>query len=642
MRKIIPQIVIGILLIPLLAIPNLAHADGMLIKPDPYSDRWDYSGQTNQQAFINYENKLEKMIISIGMEEASEEAVWIFPIPANPDKIAIDVVTKFPQLEGEEITKKAKSNLLDIKELLQATQIYPVIFKTVKNPMMYGGMLAGIEEIETGVTVYEHLEKEGVTTEIITAKTSQALYKYLQSKNLKVEKGSIPVLDHYIGKEFTFVISWISEKEEKIKKKLREEIEKDPRNYIDEISYALGDLYNEKILGLVRKDIPELEKPLRDFRKRSEDKTLRQQQREFLAKNPMFKEVLINFLVANFQDLPNVSPFTNIKRQAKQLKQKGVFVTFPTKKIYYPLFPTSVYRSETIPVTIRVMGFVNPKVFKDIKSYTKVEHFIDDDVRLDDELKNFYSGPTKNVKYTKIEINAPSKFLTDDLWISQWRPLKTYYSSFIAQHPLASRIFLLILSSVITGLLAGWIVFRELRNKNGILKLALVGLSNCLSIIGLLITTIVLIEAKERDENVAMLLSEMRQKGYIWKRRLATLLFFVASSFLIVGALILVQDPFISKVMRGDSWLFSDPREIVMVLIIFIIGVISLLAIVFAFIIKRIKTEDKSLFAQLKSAGYSSWSFEPKDGMKFAFIPLFSVSFLVISWLIVKLIEWSL
>ena len=632
MRKIIPQIVIGILLIPLLAIPNLAHADGMLIKPDPYSDRWDYSGQTNQQAFINYENKLEKMIISIGMEEASEEAVWIFPIPANPDKIAIDVVTKFPQLEGEEITKKAKSNLLDIKELLQATQIYPVIFKTVKNPMMYGGMLAGIEEIETGVTVYEHLEKEGVTTEIITAKTSQALYKYLQSKNLKVEKGSIPVLDHYIGKEFTFVISWISEKEEKIKKKLREEIEKDPRNYIDEISYALGDLYNEKILGLVRKDIPELEKPLRDFRKRSEDKTLRQQQREFLAKNPMFKEVLINFLVANFQDLPNVSPFTNIKRQAKQLKQKGVFVTFPTKKIYYPLFPTSVYRSETIPVTIRVMGFVNPKVFKHIKSYTKVEHFIDDNVRLDDELKNFYSGPAENVKYTKIEINAPSKFLTDDLWISSRAPLKTYYSSFIAQHPLINEILLLILSSIITCVMTGWIVFRELRSKNGILKLALIGLSNCLSIIGLVIAT-VLFRTKAKDKNIASLLNEIRQKGYIWKRRIAVILFFAALPFLSFGVVALPS--FIREIVRYGGFRSGDTMPII------IVYIIPLLVLAFVLFIKRIKVEDKSLFIQLKSAGYSSWSFNPKDKMKFIFVPLFSFSFLAISWLIIKLVEFT-
>ncbi|PIP18034.1 MAG: hypothetical protein COX43_01005, partial [Parcubacteria group bacterium CG23_combo_of_CG06-09_8_20_14_all_35_9] len=68
-KTLLSLIIVSILLLPSLTIPNSALADGMLIKLDPYSDRWDYSGQTNQQAFINYENELEKMIISIGMEE---------------------------------------------------------------------------------------------------------------------------------------------------------------------------------------------------------------------------------------------------------------------------------------------------------------------------------------------------------------------------------------------------------------------------------------------------------------------------------------------------------------------------------------------------------------------------------------------
>ena len=83
---------------------------------------------------------------------------------------------------------------------------------TFKAPIAGEGMLGAPmrRAIETDVIVHEHLEKEGITTEIITAKTAQALYWYLQNKNLKVEEGSIPVLDHYIGKEFTFIVSWIS------------------------------------------------------------------------------------------------------------------------------------------------------------------------------------------------------------------------------------------------------------------------------------------------------------------------------------------------------------------------------------------------------------------------------------------------
>jgi hypothetical protein len=59
-------IIATILLLPSLAIPESALADGMIIRPDPYSDRWNYLGESNQQAFINYEDGLGKMILSIG------------------------------------------------------------------------------------------------------------------------------------------------------------------------------------------------------------------------------------------------------------------------------------------------------------------------------------------------------------------------------------------------------------------------------------------------------------------------------------------------------------------------------------------------------------------------------------------------
>jgi hypothetical protein len=89
--------------------PEPVLADGMAIK---YSDRWDYSNETNQQAFINYEHGLQKMIISVGLDaENSDGVVWLFPIPADPSKVVIDVVKSVPHLHGEEISKKAKSNL---------------------------------------------------------------------------------------------------------------------------------------------------------------------------------------------------------------------------------------------------------------------------------------------------------------------------------------------------------------------------------------------------------------------------------------------------------------------------------------------------------------------------------------------------
>lgn len=67
--------------------------------------------------------------------------------------------------------------------------------------------------IESDVIVYEHLDKEGISSEIITAKTTNGLYDYLKSKGLKIESGSIPVLDNYIGKDYFFVVSWMNSPE---------------------------------------------------------------------------------------------------------------------------------------------------------------------------------------------------------------------------------------------------------------------------------------------------------------------------------------------------------------------------------------------------------------------------------------------
>ena len=520
-------------------IPKSVLADGMMIKPDPYSDRWDYSNESNQQAFINYDNGLQKMIISVGFEEENNNGVvWLFPVPSDPNKVAIDVVKSLPQLSGEEISKKAKSNLDDTTKFLQMTQVYTIPFISLFGTLgttdrgyntlgVPGGIGRGVEQ---DVVVYEHLEKEGITSEIITAKTAFGLYDYLKNKGLKIESGSIPVLDNYIGKEYSFVASWIS------------------------------------------------------------------------------------------------SPEKNISAQ-----NRGIFVTFPTKDIYFPMLPTSVYGSKTVPATIRVIGYVSPKVFQSIKSYTKTEYYIDSYASFADDLKNFYSGQNKNVKYTKIEINAPSKFLTDDLWIGQQAPVKTYYSTFVAKHPVISAILLLIISSLITGILAGWIVFKALR-KN-ILKLGLIGLSNCLSIFGLLITT-VLIGTKNKNESVEPVLAEIKQKGYFWKRRVATILFFVAIPFLVFGLFAL------SSLIREISYSlrYLDSNIIISVLIIYVLPIVALIV---SFIIKRVKPEDKNLFEQLKLSGYSSWSFQPKDKLKIAFVPIFSVSFLIVSWLLVKLIGFT-
>mgnify|MGYP000350145689 CR=1 FL=1 len=530
--KTLSYLVLVSVLFLLLVIPDLVSADGMVIKKESDSNSYDYLNQTNQQVFIDHENGLERMIISIGTEKKSKGAVWIFPVPSSQlNQINVDIATSLPELKGENVQKKARSNSIDIGKILPATtQFYPIPFTLYSHEK---GRIYGLPDrhytgrLKREDTVQKHLKKEGITTELINAKTGQDLYKYLQDKDLKIKKGSIPVLDNYIDNGFTFVVSWISEPSE------------------------------------------------------------------------------------------------------SQSKRKGVSITFPTPKIYYPLLPTSVYKDEVIPITIKVLGHKSPEVFKDIKDHTKIKYFIDKKNKTEKELKPFHKGSTKNIKYTKIEIDSPSKFFTEDLWINSNTPLKTYYHSFIAEHIITSGIFLLVLISVVASIITGLIVFRDLRNKHGILKLGLIGLLNCLTIAGLIAIT-ALSKTKIKYKTPTSLLKQIRDKGYIWKRKLATVL------FVVVGLLLILGVSFLLSVLLAESSIAT--KGIFLMIVVFVVPPFLILA--FAFFIKRIKPEDQTLFNQLKSKGYSSWSFKPKDKRKIVFIPLFSFLFLVISWLVIKLIEF--
>ncbi|OGL93696.1 MAG: hypothetical protein A3I43_03885 [Omnitrophica WOR_2 bacterium RIFCSPLOWO2_02_FULL_50_19] len=538
MKKFVLSVIFLIILSAGFALREGAvFADGVALYIDPYSDRWDYLAENNQQVFINYENDLQKMIISVGFDKVQNKGrVWILPIPCEPERVGFDIIDALPKFGGEEISKAAKSNLWNAREVLKHMQIYPFLSEIRFTLLSTAGAGAG----EYDVTVYGHIEKEGVVSEVLTARTADGLYNYLRNKGLKIENNSIPVLNHYIGKEYSFVASWMNLNNEAAPKEA--EKKKSPGN------------------------------------------------------------------------------------------QKGIYVMFPAKEIYFPLLPTSVYGNKIIPITIRLIGHVSPKISKDIKSYTKVEYYIDSYTDFGKSTEYFYNGQKKNVKYTKIEINAPSTMLTDDLWISAHSPIKTYYISFIVLHDGAIIIFLLILISIITGILAGWLVFKNLRNET--VKLGLIGLSNCVSIVGLIIT-VFFIGTKKRTQDANLLLTELRKKGYIWKRKLAYAVLFVTIPLLF--CIVIIAIPFIITVITDglhDALYYSGP--FVPIYLAFLLSVI--LVMIAGFIIKRIRLKDKELFDKLKDLGYSSWSFQPKDTMKSVFIPVYSISFLVISWVIIELI----
>jgi len=431
----------------ILIMPGFALADGMIIRP--HDDRWDYDSETNQEALINYENNTEKMILSIGLQNSENEQLWLVPLPSQPEKVVVDVTESFPRLSGEDVFKKAKANVVDIRKILSVTQFYPFPFLNwYSQGGSYDGGIVSMSAVkentttEQDVTVYEHIEKEGIISEIITAKTANGLYDYLKNKNLKIEKGSIPVIDNYIGKDFSFVASWLS-----------------PQNLPTPTPTPI----------------------------------------------PLEEESGSQKTTAESSIVP---PY--------YAPQRGLSLTFNTDKIYFPLLPTSVYGSETVPATIRVLGFVTPEIYQDIKNYATTKYYFQENKYVLQDFKNFYNGDyAGSLKYTKIDIKAPSKFLTADLWINNSQPANTSYAILMAKsgwNLFFLGVALLLIASYLAAILIGLIVFRGLRNKK-IFKFGLSGLFNLFTLIGLIIA-IVFWPTKEVKPEDQQLFEEIKKRGY--------------------------------------------------------------------------------------------------------------------------------
>jgi len=470
----------------ILFFPFFIFADGGTIRRLP-EGTWDWVDQNSQEAFINYQNGVEKLIIGVDLKKEFSEAFWIIPVPAKPNNVKIDIVSSLPRFYGWGVTKKAQWALKEPTSLLPYPTyplVVPAIF-LVSLSGAKGGAGAGIEGGD--VAVVAHLEKAGMIAEVLTAKTDQALYDYLSGKGLKIEKGAISVFNQYIGKDYSFVVSWISSEKP------------------------------EELTG----------------------------------------------------------------------GERGIYITFSTSQIYYPLIPTGAYGGKEIPITLRILGYVKPKIYSEIKPYIRNEYYTkpaiyvgyisarcqadisqlrsvleiynseyniypssleelknkvknteivlesmkkycpsspyyqpsedgknwflsitsaekeffistqegysikERDVPLPQELKDFYGDKEVwkgNFDYTKITINAPSEKFSQDLWIKSGAPLSVLFFSGISElatkYPWQTGLFFVAILSFLIGGISGKICFGKFK------KYALVGLSNIFTILGLILVTV--------------------------------------------------------------------------------------------------------------------------------------------------------
>ena len=173
----------------------------------------------------------------------------------------------------------------------------------------------------------------------------------------------------------------------------------------------------------------------------------------------------------------------------RQRNQIGVFVRFPTDRIYYPLRPTAAYGSREVPVILYVTGYVTPGVYPEIRDGTEVTYYTQDYFHADSALVPFFNGRTEisPLKYTKIRITVPSDRFIADFWIDPSQPAGiTSGESFMQVLPLAT-VLTYVLFSALASLVAGMLVFKRKRAGAGMLLIH--GLWNCATFIGFAVAT---------------------------------------------------------------------------------------------------------------------------------------------------------
>lgn len=227
-RKIAGLVISFMFILPALSIP--CSGDGTGFYYDPYFDNWSLLEEERQYALINYDDGFQKMIITIEVSEddlrRADSVVWIFPIPSSPEEVTIDIMQgdEIPEVSGHDLQQDARNSVMEDFALIYSSQIVsiPLVLSTVYfldyqfDPVYYlgPGGKSDANGPSDGVQVYQQVYAFGLMTELISATSSSAFFDYLDEHHLNILEYAEESIDEYIGSDYSFIISWISDPEE--------------------------------------------------------------------------------------------------------------------------------------------------------------------------------------------------------------------------------------------------------------------------------------------------------------------------------------------------------------------------------------------------------------------------------------------
>lgn len=201
----------------------------------------------------------------------------------------------------------------------------------------------------------------------------------------------------------------------------------------------------------------------------------------------------------------------------------GIGVEFPCDDIFFPLEMTSAYGALEIPITVQILDHVTPDEYPsggglDFSCRYRVQdnygplrwsqyginltiHREEFDYFFAEQIAaNDGSLVLRSVDYTVVSFDGPAGELTEDLWLSDSRPLSVSTLQFVGDNPWLVTLAVLILVSCVSSLIAcvialGW----NVRFKR---TFFLLGLFNLASIFGYYCAYREIVKPRLKKENV--------------------------------------------------------------------------------------------------------------------------------------------
>jgi len=455
--SMIKKIFIFILFLTIIS-PSIVFADGGMFFYDLY-DEANILTETDQLSYINFDNGIQKMIIAVNAQsiKQAKSIIWLFPLPASPEKIKIDIINKLPSFNGGLLKGHFLKYYDQLVNFLLYTQFFRFIITILESNIIE---LSNTNESENNILLTQRIEKLGLTTELISAKNSDSLENYLKNKKISVPQEFKKILNDYINNDYSFVISYVS----------------------------------------------------------------------------------------------NLEKFSKIDHQL------GIYVTFPTNKIFFPLKPTSIYGNLKIPIKIFALNYVEPEILNNKVFNIKTKYNFNNNIQFGEEFNDFFFNKNinNNLRYTSIEIASAANRLTDDLWIISSGP-KPYIFQYMIDYYYISAFLIWVILSCISSSLAAFLAFGDLQiNKK---MFFIFGAFNLLSLLAIIIMSFIL-RVDIKYTNLKPINNNFSLKNFIILSILLSICFIYLTFHGVQSFEIIFRDmgdaklPFLANLMVKDRTLF--------------------------------------------------------------------------------------